>query len=64
MFLEHVLKTDKTCDENYGDAELTLTYQEFARLLMHLDPKRFSDPKKLRLGVFYDRLVYHSMSIP
>ena len=23
--------------------------QEFARLLMHLDPKRFSDPKKLRL---------------
>lgn len=23
--------------------------QEFARLLMHLDPKRFSDPKKLQL---------------
>ena len=23
--------------------------QEFARLLMHLDPKRFSDPKKLCL---------------
>ena len=26
--------------------------QEFAKLLMHLDPKRFSDPKKLRLGEF------------
>ena len=26
--------------------------QEFAKLLMHLDPKRFSDPKKLRLGEY------------